>query len=450
MGLMNRLMHAAWNAFQPENADNVEKTPTSTYSYGVASNTRPDRPRIRINSERTIIASIYTRLAVDASASRIEHCRVDDNGVYIETMKSGLNRCLLTKPNLDQSPRHLRRDIFLTVLSEGVAAVVPVQSEFNPITTGLLGEIRELRVGTIVDWRPQSVLVRLYDGRDGQSKDIWLPKSMVAIIENPFYSVMNEPNSTLKRLVHKLSLLDNVDEVSSSGKLDLIIQLPYTVKSETRKNQARTRIEDLQDQLQGSTYGIAYADATEKITQLNRSVENNLLEQIRYLKAELYNELGLTEKVMNGTADDTEMMNYMDRTIEPLLDAVTEPMVPAWLTNTAITQGQSIQYFQDPFKLIPISQLADLVDVLSRNQIITPNEVRPALGLKPSKEPQANQLLNSNMPIDKQVTSDNSNSQNITVEQIPNREPLALPAGSSQAEIDERRLDRQMQELGIT
>lgn len=448
MGFRDRLAHA-WNAFFPENDDRVEKTPSRTYSYGATSSTRPDRPRLRINSERTIIASIYTRISVDASSTRFEHCRLDDNGQYIDTMKSSLNKCFNVKPNIDQSPRHLRRDIVITMLSEGVAAVVPVRTELDPVITGTTGDIYELRVGTVVDWRPTSVLVRLYDARDGNSKDIWLPKNVVAICENPFYSVMNEPNSTLKRLAHKLSLLDHVDEVSASGKLDLIIQLPFTVKSETRKNQANKRVKDLEEQLSGSTYGIAYADATEKITQLNRSVTNNLLEQIRFLREELYNELGLTEKVMNGTADDTEMMNYLDRTIEPILDAITEPMVPAFLTPTAITQGQSVQYFQSPFKLIPISQLADLIDTLSRNQIVSPNEIRPALGLKPSKEPQASQLINSNMPIDKQITG-NSPNANYTVEQVPNREPLALPAGSSQADQDERKLDDMMSNLGIS
>lgn len=398
----DRLKHA-WNSFSSEESSQQYFVPS-----GAVSSTSPDRPRFRIYSERTIISSIYTRLAIDVSSARIEHVRVDENGQYTETIKSGLNECLTVAGNIDQSGSHIRRDMALTLFSEGVMAVLPVNTTLDPLSSGNW-DIKDMRIGTILQWKPQHVQVRAYNEKSGQKEDIWVPKTLVAIIENPFYSVMNEPNSTLQRLVHKLSLLDNVDEISSQGKLDIIIQLPYVVKSEARKTQAEKRRNEMEDQLKNSTYGIAYADGTEKITQLNRSVENNLLEQVQYLQGQLFNELGLTAEIMNGTADDVAMLNYMNRTIEPVLDAIVEGMAMKFLTKTARTQGQTIMYFQTPLKMIPISQLADIADALSRNQIATPNELRPAIGLKPSPEPQANQLLNSNMPLDKQVTSGDSN-----------------------------------------
>lgn len=434
MSLSSRLRHG-WNAFFPnENELEWDRRPTTSYPVGVTTSSRPDRPRFRINAERTIIASIYTRISIDCAAVRIEHVDLDpETDQYIRTRKSGLNECLNIEANIDQAARHFRQDIVLTMLGTGVAAVVAVDTTLNPLEVGSW-DIKSMRVGEIVDWAPQDVKVRLYDERDGRHKDIWLPKRLVAIVENPFYSVMNEPNSTLQRLIHKLSLLDNIDEIASQGKLDIIIQLPYVVKTESRKTQAEQRVNMIKDQLQDSAYGIAYTDGTEKITQLNRSVENNLLEQVKLLKAELYNELGLTEDVMNGTADDITMLNYTNRTIEPIMDAVVEAMLRKFLTKTARTQGQSLMYFQTPFKLIPISQLADIVDVLSRNQIVTPNEIRPTLGLKPSTEPQANTLVNSNMPLDQQITGREG--------------PLELEAGP---EIDEAEaeLDRRMAELGI-
>lgn len=429
MSLMSRLQHG-WNAFFPEKE--LERYTSPVYPMGMVSTTRPDRPRFRINSERTIIASIYTRMAIDVASVKMEHIRVGPTDMYEETINSGLNRCLKVEANLDQGAEHFRRDIALTLFGSGVAAIVPVDTTMDP-TNGGSWDVQSLRVGEIVQWWPEYVLVRLYNEKTGLYEDLPLPKRMVAIVENPFYSVMNEPNSTLQRLVHKLSLLDNVDEISSQGKLDIIIQLPYVVKSESRKSQAEARTKAIQEQLQDSTYGIAYTDGTEKITQLNRSVENNLLEQVRYLKAELYNELGLTEDIMNGTADDVTMMNYINRTIEPIMTAITEAMIRKFITKTAYTQGQRIEYFQTPFKLMPISQMADLIDVLSRNQIITPNEVRPTLGLKPSTEPQANTLVNSNMPLDQQVTG-------------------ATPPALSAPEIDpaEAELDQKMAELGLT
>lgn len=419
-----RLKHA-WNSFFV-NDENERPTYPVPYSAGVTTSSRPDRVRVRVNSERTIISSIYTRLAIDVAAARFEHVRLDKNGQYQETIDSGLNECLNIQPNIDQGPRHFRTDIPLTMFNEGVIAIIPVDLTADPrLTTSW--DVKSFRVGVIVDWQPQNVKVRAYNEKTGKHEEMWLPKSIVAIVENPFYSVMNEPNSTLQRLIRKLSLLDNVDEISSSGKLDIIIQLPYVVKSETRKGQAKKRVEEISEQLQGSTYGIAYTDGTEKITQLNRAVENNLLSQVQYLKEELYNELGLTPAIMNGTADDVAMLNYYNRTIEPILDAVAEQMIMKFLSKTARTQGQSIMYFQSPFKFMPVSSMKDLIDTLSRNQIVTPNEFRPVLGLKPSKEPQANQLVNSNMPLDKQIT-DQSN-----------------PADAEEAE-----LDRQMAELGIT
>lgn len=426
MSIGSRLKHA-WNTFF---TNDVLATP---YTIGPSSSTRPDRPRLRIFSERTIISSIYTRLSIDVAGIRIEHVRVNDQGQYVETIQSGLNNCVTVEANIDQAARHFRQDIPLTLFQEGCIAIVPVDTTLDPRSSGNW-DVKNMRVGTILQWWPQHVRLRVYNENTGQYEDITLPKNMVAIIENPFYSVMNEPNSTLQRLVHKLSLLDNVDEISSSGKLDIIIQLPYVIKSDSRKNQANKRREELQEQLQGSTYGIAYTDGTEKITQLNRAVENNLLDQVKYLQGELYNELGLTPEIMNGTADDVAMLNYMNRTIEPIMDAITEAMARTFLTKTARTQGQTIMYFQTPFKLIPISKFGELTDVLSRNQIVTPNEIRPVLGLKPSKQPQADQLVNSNMPIDKQITDKAS---------------PAAPKELNPVDDEEAALRAEMAELGL-
>jgi Phage portal protein len=416
-----RLKHV-WNSFSADE-------PQLYYPAGggPTSSSPPDRPRFRIFSERTIISSIYTRLAIDVSSIKIEHVRTDPNGQYKETIKSGLNECLTVSGNIDQSGSHIRRDMALTLFSEGVMAVLPVNTTMDPSSSGNW-DIKDMRIGTVIQWKPQHVQVRAYNEKTGQKEDIWVPKSIVAIIENPFYSVMNEPNSTLQRLIHKLALLDNVDEISSKGKLDIIIQLPYVIKSEARQKQAEKRRAEVEEQLTGSTYGIAYTDGTEKITQLNRAVENNLLGQVQYLQAQLFNELGLTAEIMNGTADDVAMLNYMNRTIEPVLDAIVEGMAMKFLTKTARTQGQTIMYFQTPLKMIPISQLADIADALSRNQIATPNELRPAIGLKPSSEPQANQLVNSNMPLDQQITSGEN--------------PPAISE-------EEAALDKEMSDLGI-
>lgn len=421
---LDRLKHV-WNSFSIDE----ERQPQFLPSAGAVTSSSPDRPRFRIFSERTIISSIYTRLAIDVSSVKMEHVRTNETGEYKETMDSGLNECLTVAGNIDQSGSHIRRDMALTLFSEGVMVVLPVNTTMDPRNQGNW-DIKDMRIGTVLQWKPQHVQVRAYNEKTGQKEEIWVPKNIVAIIENPFYSVMNEPNSTLQRLVHKLSLLDNVDEISSQGKLDIILQLPYVVKSETRKDQAEKRITAIQEQLTGSTYGIAYTDGTEKITQLNRSVENNLLGQVQYLQEQLFNELGLTVGIMNGTADDTAMLNYMNRTIEPVLDAIVEGMAMKFLTKTARTQGQTIMYFQTPLKMIPISQLADIADALSRNQIATPNELRPAIGLKPSPEPQAGQLVNSNMPLDQQITS-------------------GAPATPPAISADEAALNQQMSDLGI-
>lgn len=425
MGLGSQLKHA-WSALKmPQDLNPL----ASGAQYGLQTSAKPPtRPQFRVNTERTIISSIYTRMSIDVAAIKIEHCRVDpETEQYVGAIKSMLNDCLNVEANLDQGGRHFRQDIALTLFSAGVAAIVPVDTTLNPITNGSW-DIKTMRVGTVLNWEPEHVKVRLYNEKTGGYEDLRLPKRIVAIVENPFYSVMNEPNSTLQRLIHKLSLLDNVDEISSQGKLDIIIQLPYVVKSEGRKQQAEKRRQELETQLKSSTYGIAYADGTEKITQLNRSVENNLLAQVQYLKQELFSELGMSEGVMNGTADDAEMLNYTNRFIEPIMDAVVEAMARKFLTKTARTQGQAIRYFDTPFKLIPISQLGDLIDVLSRNQVVAPNEVRPALGLKPRPEPQANALVNSNMPLEDQITD------------TPEVDPL---------DDTENELDAEMAELGL-
>lgn len=443
MSIGGRLKHA-WNSFMTNDDTAAVGHPGSYVVQGPSSSTRPDRLRPRFANERTIISSIYTRLSVDVAGVRIEHVRIDkDTDQYVETIDSDLNNCFKIEANLDQGARHFRQDIASSLFQWGCIAVVPVDTTLNPLVTGSW-DVKTVRVGEILHWWPEKVRVRAYNEKSGQHEDITLPKSMVAIIENPFYSVMNEPNSTLQRLVHKLSLLDNVDEISSSGKLDIIIQLPYTVKTETRRNQAEKRVEDIKDQLQGSTYGIAYADGTEKITQLNRAVENNLLEQVKYLKEELYSELGLTPEIMNGTADDVVMLNYWNRTIEPVMDAITEGITRTFLTKTARTQGHSLMYFQSPFKMLPVSKLAEVVDVLSRNQIIKPNEVRPVLGLKPDPSPQANQLINSNMPLDKQVAGGAPTPPPEEETDIVDGEVIEDPA-----DAEEAALDAKMAELGL-
>ena len=389
----DRLKHA-WNAFTNQE-DRLRSYGDGGVSYGVP----PSRTQLTFSNERSIISSIFTRLSVDVAGVDVRHVRLDEDKRYTEDIDSGLNNCLTLEANLDQGARAFRQDIALTLFDKGVAAIVPVETTLSPAETGGY-DIKTMRVGEVVNWYPRHVKLRVYndDPKIGKREEITLEKKFVAIVENPFYSVMNEPNSTLQRLIRKLNLLDTSDELSASGKLDLIIQLPYVIKSAARKQQAEDRRKDIEFQLKGSQYGIAYTDGTEKITQLNRPAENNLLKQVEYLTALLYTQLGLTEDIMNGTADEKAMLNYNNRTIEPVLGAMVEAMRRTFLTKTARSQLQSIMYFLNPFKLIPLSDLAEIADKFTRNEIITSNEMRGVIGMKPSKEPKADKLQNSNMP----------------------------------------------------
>lgn len=399
MGLTDRIKHG-WNAFI--NSDSANNRPFSgdSGSYGGIITGRPDRYPLRLANERSIISSIYTRIAIDVAAVPMVHCRTDDQDRYLETIDSGLNECLNIEANLDQGGRQFRQDMAQTLLDEGVIAIVPVDTTVSPEESGGY-EIKSMRVGRITQWFPRHVRVSLYNEVRGMREEITLPKRAVAIVENPLYEVMNQPNSTLQRLVRKLALLDSVDEQSASGKLDIIVQLPYSLRSESKRDQAEKRRRDIEFQLKGSKYGIAYVDATEKITQLNRPAENNLMAQVEYLTEQLYEQLGLTPDVMKGKASEPEMLSYNARTIEPILDAITEAMKRIFLTKTARTQGQSILYFRDPFKFVPIGGeggIADIADKFSRNEITSSNEIRQAIGMRPRPEAKADALQNSNMP----------------------------------------------------
>lgn len=392
-GIGARLRHA-WNAFAVQRTEETQDVMwTSPAAYGA----RPDRSRMRVSNERSIISSIYVRLGVDAAQVDIRHVRLDDENRYVNDEDSMLNDCLTIAANIDQAARAFRQDIYQSLFDLGTVALVPVDTTSNPVNSNSY-DIKTMRVGQIVTWYPQHVKVSVYNDNRGVREDIYLPKNMVAIVENPLYSVMNEPNSTLQRLIRKLNILDAVDEAAGSGKLDLIIQLPYVIKSEARRQQAQQRRDDIEFQLKGSQYGIAYTDGTEKITQLNRPAENNLLKQIEYLTGMLYSQLGLTVEVMNGTADATAMLNYYNRTIEPLVTSVVESMHRTFLTKTARTQKQAIKYFVDPFKLVPINDIAEIADKFSRNEILSANEIRQIIGFKPSKDKDADKLKNSNMP----------------------------------------------------
>jgi hypothetical protein len=387
-----RLRHA-WNAFVDAYPEQRLNPFAQNTSYGA----RPDRRNLAWSNERSIISSIYTRLAIDIASVDIRHVRLDDDDRYLEDIDSGINSCLTLEANIDQAARAFRQDIVMTLFDRGVAAIVPVDTTINPSTSGAF-DIQTMRVGEVTQWMPKHIRVRLYNEAKGERQEITLEKKYVAIIENPLYAVMNEPNSTLQRLIRKLNLLDSIDDQSASGKLDLIIQLPYVIKSEARRQQAQQRREDIEFQLKGSKYGVAYTDATEKITQLNRPAENNLLAQVQYLTDLLYSQLGLTPEVMNGTADEKAMLNYNMRTVEPILTAIVESMKRTFLTKTARTQKQSIMYFRDPFKLVPIEQIAEIADKFARNEILTSNEIRVIVGRKPVKDPKADKLMNSNMP----------------------------------------------------
>lgn len=385
-----RLKHA-WNAFI-----NLDAQPPRYESYGGYSN-RPDRVRINIANERSILSSVLNRIAVDVAGSEIRHVRLDEEGRYEDDMDGPLQNCLVLEPNLDQDARHFRQDIAFTLFDRGVAVVVPVETTISPNVSGAF-DILSLRVGHVVEWFPQHVKVSLYNEKTGRREDVLLDKKFVAVVENPLYAVMNEPNSTLQRLIRKLNLLDSIDEQSASGKLDLIIQLPYVIKSEGKRTQALQRRSDIETQLKGSKYGIAYIDGTEKVTQLNRPAENNLMAQVEYLMNLLYTQLGVTPEVMNGTADEATMLNYVNRTLVPILDAITLNMKRKFLTKTARSQRQSIEHFRDPFKLVPLSVIAEIADKLTRNEVVSSNDIRRIIGMKPSKDPKANQLRNSNMP----------------------------------------------------
>lgn len=397
MPILSRIK-TAWNAFRANevNATTIEYS-TPSASYGSYTTISPARARPRIFGERTIIGSIYARLGIDVASVDYKHVILDDMDRYKEDVDSELNRCLTLEPNIDQGPRAFRQDIAMTLFNTGAAVIVPVDTTLDNQTKEIL-EIHTLRVGEIIQWYPYHVKVSLYNEAIARRQEIILEKRFVAIVENPLYTVMNEPNSTLQRLIRKLSLLDAVDEQSSSGKLDLIIQLPYVIKSEARRRQAEQRREDIELQLKGSQYGIAYTDGTEKITQLNRPAENNLFKQVEYLTKLLYEQLGLTEEVMNGTADETAMRNYNNRSVEPIVDAVKEAMQRSFISSEGARKKERILYFMDPFKLVPVSEIAEITDKLARNEVLSSNEIRGLIGFKPSPDPKADKLQNSNMP----------------------------------------------------
>ena len=383
----------AWNAFT-KNRD-----PTTTTSYynnlGMGYVYRPDRVRFTRGNERTIATAVYNGIAMDVSAIGVKHCRIDKNGRYIEDIRSGLNECLSIEANIDQTGRDFIQDVVMSMFDEGAVAIVPVDTTFDP-TISTSYDILSMRTGKILEWYPQHVKVRVYNERTGKKEDITLPKKSVAIIQNPLYAVINEPNSTMQRLIRKLNILDAIDEQSGSGKLDLIIQLPYVIKSEARQQQAEKRRKDIEEQLKGP-YGIAYTDGTEKITQLNRPVENNLMKQIEYLTNQLYSQIGMTPSVLDGTADEKTMLNYNNRTIEPIISAIVDAMKRSFLSKTARTQGQTIMFFRDPFKLVPVSDIAEIADKFTRNEILSSNEIRQIIGMKPSDDPKADELRNSNI-----------------------------------------------------
>ena len=390
MGIASRLQNA-WNAF-------LSREPTKVFT-GYGSSYKPDKKRLLYGHDRSIVTSVYNRIAVDVADVTIEHVRVDQNGRYTETIKSGLNNCLTLDANMDQTGKAFMQDVVMSMFDEGHVAIVPVDTDVDPYDTTSI-DILTLRTGKVLEWYPEDVKLRVFNERSGKFEEIRLPKRMVALVENPFYSIMNEPNSTLQRLSRTLANLDYVNEQTSSGKMDLIIQLPYVIKSPLRQEQAENRRKDIEAQLTNSKYGIAYIDGTERITQLNRPVENQLWQQAKDLQDRLYNQLGLTQSVFDGTADEKTMLNYYNRTIDPILSAIADEMMRKFLTKTARSQGQAIRYFFDPFRLVPVSDIAEIADKLSRNEIATANEIRAEIGWKPAQEPSAEELRNKNMPID--------------------------------------------------
>ena len=385
----DRLKHA-YNAF-------MNRDPTYRYGdIGAGYSNRPDRPRLSRGNERSIVTAIFNRIAIDAAGITIKHCRLDKNNRFMEEINSGLNDCLNLEANIDQTGRAFIQDVVMSMLDEGCVAIVPIDTTLDPKITNSY-DILSMRTGKVVEWFPKSVKVRVYNDRTGEKQDIILPKKQVAIIENPLYAVVNEPNSTMQRLIRKLSLLDVTDEQTASGKLDLIIQLPYVIKTDTRRKEAEKRLKDIESQLADGKYGIAYTDGTEKIIQLNRSVENNLMKHIEYLTNMVYSQLGITQSILDGTADEQTMLNYINRTIEPIVSAIVDEMKRKFLTKTARSQSQSISYFRDPFKLVPVNNIAEIADKFTRNEVMTSNEIRQIIGMKPSDDPKADQLRNSNI-----------------------------------------------------
>lgn len=388
MSFGSRLKHA-WNAFTGNVQMNYRDLGMS-YSY------RADRPRMSRGNERSIVTSVYNRIALDVAALNVQHVRLDENGRFLSVIDDGLNNCLTLEANVDQTARSFIQDVVISMFDEGSVAIVPVDTTTDPNVSGSY-DIQSLRVGQILDWYPQYIRTRVYNEQTGRKEDIVVPKSAVAIIENPLYAVINEPNSTMQRLIRKLNLLDVIDEQSGSGKLDLIIQLPYVIKTEARRQQAENRRKDIESQLSGSKYGIAYTDGTEHITQLNRSVNNNLMSQIEYLTSMLYSQLGITQSILDGTADEKTMLNYNNRTIEPIISAIVDEMKRKFLTKTARSQRQSISFFRDPFKLVPVNEIAEIADKFTRNEIMTSNEIRQVVGMNPSDDPRADELRNKNL-----------------------------------------------------
>lgn len=388
MSFGSRLKHA-WNAFTGNIQMNYRDLGMS-YPY------RADRPRMSRGNERSIVTSVYNRIALDVAALNVQHVRLDENGRFLSVIDDGLNNCLTLEANVDQTARSFIQDVVISMFDEGSVAIVPVDTTTDPNVSGSY-DIQSLRVGQILDWYPQYIRTRVYNEQTGRKEDIVVPKSAVAIIENPLYAVINEPNSTMQRLIRKLNLLDVIDEQSGSGKLDLIIQLPYVIKTEARRQQAENRRKDIESQLSGSKYGIAYTDGTEHITQLNRSVNNNLMSQIEYLTSMLYSQLGITQSILDGTADEKTMLNYNNRTIEPIISAIVDEMKRKFLTKTARSQRQSILFFRDPFKLVPVNEIAEIADKFTRNEIMTSNEIRQVVGMKPSDDPRADELRNKNL-----------------------------------------------------
>ena len=415
MGFLNRLQHG-WNAF-------MNRDPTAYYTNagGNYYTYRPDRIRLTRGKERSIVTSVYNRIGLDVASIDIKHCRLDKNGRFIEVIDSSLNNCLNLEANIDQTGRAFKQDIVMSMLDEGCVAIVPIDTTINPSVSGSY-DINSMRTGKILEWYPAHVKVKVYNDQTGNYEELILPKSTVGIVENPLYAVMNEPNSTLQRLIRKLNLLDAIDEQSGSGKLDLIIQLPYTIRSDARRQQAEKRRKEIESQLSDSKYGIAYADGTERITQLNRSVENNLMSQIEYLTSMLYSQLGITQSILDGTADEQTQLNYLTRSIEPIVSAIVDEMKRKFLTKTARSQNQSISYFRDPFKLVPVNNIAEIADKFTRNEILTSNEIRQVIGMQPSNDPKADHLVNSNIsqPTDSSESDNEQIKENKEGEEIQN------------------------------